>query len=158
VEAVPALSESLNSAPALDTTESTISDGSLALDTAENTAETTDVAVEPSAVTSPPTPDAVLTTPLAEAEHHVFKLRVGTLEVTITRFHRVHDALENQNIEFVDMYVWQSIRNDNSNAALHITGIDLPLNQFSLEDQQYIRNWAQQQAASAASAAPVPEQ
>ena len=101
----------------------------------------------PPAASADDTPNAVLTVSLDQAEHHVFKHGSGTYEVSITRFRRILVGPEQRPEEFVDMHVWQT------SGVAPSTDMGLPFSAFGPEDQDYIRNWAQQQAAAAAAAA-----
>lgn len=88
---------------------------------------------------APLPPNATITVPLAQAEHHM----LGGSEVSILGvYHRPgsSDAV-------VDVMPWAVYHTDGTIAqgVIHSYG----LNQFNSEDQAYIQSWAQQQVAAA---------
>jgi hypothetical protein len=98
-------------------------------------------------------PDKVyLAVPLDQAEHHVFKINSPwpgrTVEASIVGFHHSIPKGMNIEMEFVDLYIWAI---DGVPPWYAAGGVVMqqdgnPLHSFSPQDQDYIRNWAQQQA------------
>ncbi len=82
---------------------------------------------------------AIITVPLAQAEHHLFNQ--GKDEFSIMG---VYDAT-NSSGNVVDMYVWH---NSNGSSRGYIFGG--LISTFSVEEQAYINSWEQQQQQAAA--------
>jgi hypothetical protein len=80
--------------------------------------------------------------PLDQAEHHVFHLTTdapgGTSEVSIGGYGHLSNGLDT-----VTLHVWA-----NNGVSTWGDLMNLPLTDFSPDDQDYIRNWARQHAAT----------
>jgi hypothetical protein len=101
----------------------------------EATAEVVTANPDAPAKVDPPVPDATITVPLAEAEHHVIR---GNSDVSILGIYNMLSG-PLKGLVRVDYYNWST-----GNWA------SVNLNSFGSDDQTYMRNWAKKQAAVAA--------
>jgi len=106
----------------------------------------------------PSLPDsAYLTLPLNQAEHHIFDIG-GKSEASIEGYY--YDDVRGPGftqgtgtVEWVKMYTWQRTSPSGAIGPEGPSETIRPITAFSPEDQDYIRNWAKQQAAAAAASA-----